>query len=232
MKKVLIACPTADIKDYCFKEWLNNVMSFTYKKSKIYLCDNSETRDYYSTMKKKYSKLGSYFDIGRVSPQQYMSFKLALAKSHDNCRIKALDGGFDYLLHLESDVFPPIDVIETLMQSKKKVIGALYHIEVGEKSKLMIQNMEDFGDDLRETYNLDDADLSFVDGTIKQVHSCGLGCVLIHRSVLEKVPFRCDIDSSVHPDSFYYSDLDANGIPVFVDTSIYCEHKNQSTLRF
>lgn len=232
MKKVLIASPTADIKDYCFEDWMKNVANFTYENRELFLCDNSVTRDYFVNIKKRYEHLGNLFNVGRVTPSQFdLSYKHILAKSHDRCRIYALENGFDYLLHLETDIFPPADIIERLIDAKQKVIGALYHIEVGERSKLMIQQIEDFGNELRETYNLDEADISFVDGEVKRVFSCGLGCVLIHRSVLEQVQFRYEEGSPVHPDSFYFADLDAKHIPVYVDTSIYCNHNNQTMVR-
>ena len=235
MKKILIASPTADIKDYCFDKWMENVSKFTYENRELFLCDNSITRDYFIDIKKRYEHLGNSFNVGRVTPSQFeqfnLSYKSILAKSHDKCRLYALENDFDYLLHLETDIFPPADVIERLLDAKQKVIGAMYHIEVGARSTLMIQKIEEFGNELRETYNLDECDIDFVDGEVKRVFSCGLGCVLIHRSVLSQVGFRYEEGSPVHPDSFYYADLDAKQIPVFVDTSIYCNHDNQTMVR-
>ena len=235
MKKVLIASPTADIKDYCFKEWMENVSKFTYQNSELFLCDNSTTRDYYVDIKKRYEHLGSSFNVGRVTPSQFelvnLTYKSILATSHDKCRMYALENDFDYLLHLETDIFPPADVIERLLDAKQKVVGAMYHIELGERSTLMIQQIEDFGDEYRETYNLGESDIDFVDGEVKKVFSCGLGCVLIHRSVLKEVGFRYEEGSPVHPDSLFYADLDAKKIPVYVDTSIYCKHENQTMVR-
>ena len=95
----------------------------------------------------------------------------------------------------------------------------------------MIQGVEDFGVSHRETYNYDETEIDFVNGELKNVYSCGLGCVLIHRSILKKIPFRYEEGSPVHPDSFYYGDLNMAGKKVFVDTSILCEHKNTSLLR-
>ncbi len=45
--KILIAAPQADVKNYCFEDWLRNVRQFTYPKSKIdiFLADNSRTSD-------------------------------------------------------------------------------------------------------------------------------------------------------------------------------------------
>lgn len=235
MKKVLIASPTADIKDYCFDKWMENVSKFTYENCEVFICDNSLTRDYYVDLKNRYKDFPKPFNVGRVNPSQYdkfnLTYKSILAKSHDRCRMYALENDFDYLLHLETDIFPPADVIERLLDAKQKIVGAMYHIEVGARSSLMLQKIEEFGEDLRETYNLDELDLDFVDGDVKKVFSCGLGCVLIHRSILKKVAFRYEEGSPVHPDSFYYADLDAQHIPVYVDTSIYCNHDNQTMVR-
>ena len=176
--------------------------------------------------------MNDFFNVGRVTPSQYdLSYKHILAKSHERCRKYALENNFDYMLHLETDIFPPIDVIERLLEAKREVIGALYHIELGERSTLMIQQIEEFGDAHRETFNLEESDLEFVDGEVKRVFSCGLGCTLIHKSVLKQVSFRYEEGSPVHPDSFYFADLNIKNIPVFVDTSIYCKHDNHTLLR-
>ena len=224
MKRVLVSCPTADVKEYCFGDWVNSAQNLTYDNYDIHIVDNSDERDFYSKWK-------DVISMSRVSPTTYPSLKHVMAKSHDECRKKALDGGYDYLLHLESDIFPPSDVIEQLLSANAKIIGATYHIGVGEDSQLMIQQMENFGEGLRETYGLEQGDLSFADGKIKRVFSCGLGCILIHRSVLDKFKFRYEAGANVHPDSFFFYDMDAIGEKVYVDTSIYCKHENHTMLR-
>jgi hypothetical protein len=95
----------------------------------------------------------------------------------------------------------------------------------------MVQQIEDWGIDHRETYNIDENDILLVSGGLEKVFSCGLGCVLIEKSVLKDVIFRYEENAPVHPDSFFYADLDSKQIPVYVDTSIICEHKNQSIRR-
>jgi len=229
MIKVLVACPTAEVKAYCFEDWVDTVKNLTYPNYDIYMCDNSDTRDFYIESKKKYEGI---LTMERISILHASSVPQAMAKSHEKCRERALAGGYDYLLHLESDVFPPLDIIEKLIAHKKNVVGALYHIETGDESKLMIQQIENFGSAHRETYNLDETDLDFVNGELKRVHSCGLGCTLIHRSILEKYPFRYEKGAPVHPDSFFFGDLDSYKEKVFVDTSILCEHENKALTRF
>lgn len=229
-KKVLIGTPTGELKDYAFDRFMENVSQFTYQNADFHIVDNSESRDYLERIKRDY---GHMVTCERVSPQQYKSFKHALAKSHDRLREKALQGGYDYLFHLESDIFPPADVIERLLSHKKPIVGGLYHIEHGAESKLMIQKVENFGNKHRETYNLDLTDLSFADGSLKPVFSCGLGCAMIDVRVFEKLKdgFRFEGDGSVHPDSIFYGDVHHAGIRVYADTSIYCEHENKSMIR-
>jgi GT2 family glycosyltransferase len=229
MKKVLVACPTADVKGYCMEKWVNHVSSLTYPHFDVLMVDNSEDRSFYEASKKEYA---DKIKMIRVAPQQYPEFKFALAASHDRCRKAALEGGYDYLLHLESDVFPPLDVIERLMIHRKKITGGLYYIDMGERSKLMVQILEPSGNAVRESYNLEETDITFVDGTLKEVFSCGIGCVLIHRSVLEQVEFRYEKGIGAHPDSFFFTDTNAKGIKTYVDTSVFCEHDNQVLTRF
>lgn len=232
-KKVLICCPTADIKDYCLDNWLLNVSNFTYKNKNLYLCDNSLSLDYHNLLKDKLTKVESNFNyvgLDRVSPFN-KTIKQAIALSHEKCRQYAINNKFDFILHLESDLFPPLNIIERLMDAKQKIIGGTYYIELGGESKLMIQQLEHFGTAHRSSYNLDNADLSFIDGTVKKVFSCGLGCVLIHKSIFKKYPFRYEEGAVVHPDSFFYGDLNQNGEKVYADTSIHVKHQNQALIR-
>ena len=75
MNKILVSCPTADVKDYAFNEWINNVNNFTYNNYDIHVVDNSETREYLKEIKTKYEDIATF---ERVSPIQYSSFKMAL----------------------------------------------------------------------------------------------------------------------------------------------------------
>ena len=45
LPKILICSPTYDGKNYCLKEWMDNVKNLNYPKSHydIYLADNSRT---------------------------------------------------------------------------------------------------------------------------------------------------------------------------------------------
>ncbi len=218
--KVLIGVPHADLKNYCLSMFLSRAKNLTYKNYEILFADNSNNRKNYKRLIKEEN-----VDCIYVKPKQ-KAIQHILADTHEAIRDYFLRGDYDYLLHLESDIIPPPDVIERLMIHNKPIVSAVYHIDFGANSHAMIQKMEHFGD-IRETANIKDgADLMMMDGKLHEVFACGLGCVLIRRDVLEQIPFRWS-GGDIFPDTYWA--FDTNGqFPKFVDTSILCEHHNSS----
>ncbi len=70
------------------------------------------------------------------------------------------------------------------------------------------------------------------DGTLQNAWANGIGCNLIHRSILEQVKFRYDKERDGLCDSWFAWDLKALGIPMYVDTSMYAYHKNKDWRNF
>lgn len=217
--KVLIGTPHSDKKNYCIEDYIARVKTLTYHNYDVLIVDNSEDRKNY----KRFLKEG--FNAIHVKPKNHNIQKI-LAESHEEIRKFAIRNNYDYLLHLESDVIPPCDVIERLMIHNLPIVSAMYMIDFGTRSHLMAQEMEDFGG-IRETINYKDgSDLMLVDGNLKKVFSHGLGCVLLHKNILDKFEFRHEKGLGLHPDSLFSMDTDAMGIPKFIDTDILCEHNN------
>ena len=54
--------------------------------------------------------------------------------------------------------------------------------------------------------------------------TCGLGCVLIKRNVLEKVKFRYDKEKSPWDDVWFCEDARKEGFKVYLDTGVRCKH--------
>jgi GT2 family glycosyltransferase len=217
--RVLVGTPTSDKKLYCQDDFIARVKSFTYPLRDFLIVDNSESRKNHKRLIKD--------DIKsiHVKPNNHKVHRV-LAMSHEEIRRYALKNNFDYLLHLESDVFPPIDVIQRLLIHNLPIVSAMYMIEFGQHSHLMAQEMETFGK-IRETRNLKDGqDLNFIDGKLKPTFHCGLGCVLIRRDVLEQIQFRWEEGATIHPDGFFAGDVDALGYEKYIDTSILCRHDN------
>ena len=238
LPKILVASPTAVQKNYCLKDWLENTNSFTYPNYQIRMFDNTPDLGINSTlinttwsgMFGKFGKDEKFFaqpSFNSGSKEQGVIERMA--KSHNDCRIYALENGYTHLLHLESDVFPPHDVIERLLMHRKQAVGAVYYRDMGRWRKPMLQR-HIYGSPRNikaENFSCED-DLYFMDGSLKKVASVGLGCVLIERSVLEKIPFRFVGGEMLHPDAHWSHDLFVNKIPIYCDTSLICEHRNEA----
>ncbi|MFA6572475.1 MAG: hypothetical protein WCT77_14700 [Bacteroidota bacterium] len=140
-----------------------------------------------------------------------------------------LIGGYDYMFSLESDIFPPVNVIEYLLFHHRKVVGLGYFIGHVFESKFLIQQMDDVSllmaqsmlPPLNSIFN-------WFDGKVKTCFNFGMGCLLIHRSVLENISFRIEAEDTArgHSDIYFHNDLRTNGIVAFIDTAYVAEHRN------
>lgn len=221
LPSVLVACPNSEQKEYCFDEWIDNVSKFTYPNFAVFIADNSNTPAFAERM--------AYKGISTVWVEKGTLSKMErFATSHDLCRQYALDYNFDYLLHLESDMFPPHDVIERLIHARKSIVGGIYHIGMGDVTQVMVQlQLPTDDENLVMTVPIEYQLPKWLDGTVKPVFHIGLGCMLIHKSVLKRFVFRCEKDKpSFHPDVFFAKDLFDMGFQIYADTSLICRHKN------
>lgn len=224
LPKILVACPTSSKKSYCDSKYFQQLDTLNYPNLDIFICDNSDSMQYYYNLK----KLG--YDSFHVENRNKPSAQI-LAESHEQCRIKAINGGYDYMLHLESDVFVPCnDIIQRLLLHRKQVVSAIYPSRHGEQRWFILQQQQRTGLEQQGLFivtNLDKGDdINFIDGSVKQIFSNGIGCTLIHRSILEKVKFTWQKNSDNHPDTFFYCELYKQGIKNYVDTSLLCKHEN------
>lgn len=235
--KILISSPTASAKDYCFKEWIENIMNFKYPNFIVRVFDNSvnEGRLGQSSFERNIHFFDSYGDnnaqfYSTLSATQHVESMIErMCISHNDCRDELLKGDYTHLLHLETDVFPPHDVIERLLSHQKQVVGAVYHRDEGAWRKPMLQRHVYNAPKNVMTQNFNsNEEATFMDGTLKQVASVGLGCVLIRRDVLEKIKFRFTKGQDLHPDTFFSEDCFRNKIGVYADTSIICRHDNKA----
>ncbi len=153
-----------------------------------------------------------------------------LVHSHNQCRDFVLATGADFAMHIECDVLGPTDSLLTLIDHARngiKVVGGAYHHGYGTESYVLTQHSEKHGSDryaIPLSYGV--SDMLWMDGHTKKMHSCGLGYTLIHKSVLQAIPFRYEKPRDVHPDTCFFEDLELMGIQPWQDTSILCDHYN------
>lgn len=224
--KVLVCAPQHESKDYCFDEWAERVKNLTYPNYEVLLADNSSDKEYLKKIKAHGFKTTYVKDNGK-------GIIARMAEAHEACREYCLRNNFDYMLHLETDVIPPFDVIERLMQHKKNVVSAIYDIFQGKERKLMVmldEKTHRFVRGYRTNKYIEQEEPLFFDGKLKRVFHAGLGCILIKSNVLEKFFFRAVKGLDYHPDSHFANDLYQHNISIYADPTVYCKHLNTTWL--
>ena len=239
MEKVLVGCPTSDHKEYCINEYAQAVKSLTYKNYDVLLVDNSEKEDY----SKKVKSLG--LTVIKDKFQEHARDRII--SSRNILREYVLKNNYDYLLSLEQDVIPHKDVIETLLSHNLKIVsGVVCHMRAGklrpmlwtlmneEDYKFIKSNPENFPKTIEELKRSNEdykkiiKQLQLEDVEEPRLLSnlliCSLSCVLIHRSVLEKVKFRYTIGEEAYDDVWFCRDARDSGFKMYCDASVKCKH--------
>jgi len=226
LPKVLVCAPQHDSKKYCWETWKTTVKNLTYSNYDVYLADNSETGEFAMEMEEEgfvVERVG--YDLSGVLERT--------TKAHEACRQYALNNNYDYMLHLETDVIPPLDVIERLLTSRKLVVSGVYDIFHGKMRKSMVQVAEPL-DRFKNAYKtvpfIEHEEPLLYNGNLKQVYHAGIGCALISRKAFENVPFRFVKGEMHHADTWFANDCHQKDIPVFIDTTVQCKHLNGTWL--
>lgn len=225
--KVLLCAPQHESKMYCWDAWHERITSLTYPNYDILICDNSDTFDNINLM--------SEYDRVKVlyTPDKKKGLLSRINDSHKQCADYAIKKGYDYIFHLETDVFPPLDVIERLMARKRVACAGVYDIFFGKRRKAMVQMKEGI-DRTNHAYNvvefLEHDEPRFFDGTVKEVYHAGLGCILIHRDVFNVIKFRVVKGIDFHTDTWFANDCFIYDKDIYVDTTVMCDHYNQTWL--
>jgi len=216
--KILIGCPTSDLYDYCSKDYINRIRNLIYPNYDILLVDNSETKDNSHKLKK--------LNIPVIRIDYSKNVRVRLVNSRNKLREIALKNNYDYLLMTDYDTIPPKDVIEKLLGHNKKIVSAVYFNWIFFNKKKLFTPVLLISNDYKTgtARYMDEREIEqYVHkkpGLIK-VKGCGFGCVLIHRSILQKIKFRWE---SKTDDIDFCIDVFKNDFKIFADTSIICKH--------
>ena len=221
--KILVAAPQADVKNYCFEEWLRNIRQFSYPQSQIdiFLADNSHTTENVEYIKSMGVKCVHIPKKGRGIIE-------VMAECHQACLDYAKENDYDYLLHLETDIFPKHNILEELMTYKKPVVCGLYSIFDGAYREPMLRLIEKFIAGYMRAYGISGSIALYIDGKLLKVFSGALGCTLINKEVFDKIKFRSVENEHQFPETWFANDMYAQGIPIYVSTKSQCKHFNKS----
>lgn len=154
---------------------------------------------------------------------------------NEACKL-ALEAGFDYLFFLDSDVVPPSDAVPRLLAHNLPVVSGVYYRRSPPLGFPVLM--------MRDPNN--NGQLGWPTGlpanTMIEVDVVGAGCLLIHRSVLERLPPQrpgyhwfdwrvnlrglgvCPDASCMSEDYTFNLHCKNHGIRTMVDTSVLCRH--------
>lgn len=211
--KILIGCPTYWGKAYCLKEYAERVKTLSYSNYEVLLVDNSKNERYIKEIRE--SGL-------RAEKGPWMEdIRERIVASRNLLRKRALEEGYDYFLSLEQDLLPPLNVVEQLLANRQLIMTGVYHKEGFHEGKKISYAL---------LYALQNGKLVLIHPErLKQAepirtHACGLGCMLIHRSVLEKIPFRKPTKGPAQDDMMFCFDVQKEGFALYADPMVVCEH--------
>lgn len=215
--KVLIALPIFEEKDYIFKENFEAIKAIDYPNFDYIYIDNSKNLNYVNKLRRRGAR-AVHVPRGGNSRQ-------AICNSQNLARNMMIEGEYDYLMFVESDLLPTPECISVLMSHGKGVTGALYYI--GHKVKIPCvffldwKNPVNLGSRLIHPTEVP----AFLNSGLREVHGLGLGCTLVRSDIIKRFPFWYDerFDNK-HSDVYFYLKLHNAGYKVYVDTNYIIKH--------
>ncbi len=220
--KVLVGGPVSDHHDYCYESFVKVLKGLTYPNFDVFFVDNSKSDNFLDKIKNDFPTT--------VKIPYHESVKVRLAESRNLVRERVLHGDYDYLFCLDQDIVPPKDIIERLIKHQKEIVTGIYYNNytrtdpnTGQllQRKLPVAWVKSLHD-INKLVTIKKEILE--SGELIKIDSCGTGCILIHRSILEKIKFRWEDDKPGVDDVFFCIDALKLGYGIYADTSIVCEH--------
>lgn len=140
-----------------------------------------------------------------------------LNKAHD---VLEMDG-YDALLIVESDMIVPSNALERLARLEGDVCGGIYVLrhDSNELSAFPYVPLE-----TSPGMNIRTMDLISQWGNVIRTNGVCFGCTLIHRDVLERIPFRLTDHGAPSVDWAFMEDCNKSGMTTLCDLSVICGH--------
>lgn len=218
--KYFIAVYTNKVKEYCDKEFFKRIGEIS-GDNLVAIVDNSVGWDYYNTLKQIINDSGvSNSLLMHIEMEQEPDrtiFLRSVTESVERLRNGFLSGNFDKFLIIESDVIPPVDLLNKLDED----INEIEHKEnVGEYAPMWRnRGWGIIGGIYYKGFH------DFEQKGLHKTNHCLSGCTLYKRELLEKTPFRWSEDNlGAFPDAWMSGDAASKGYTLYNDYDIVCDH--------
>ena len=225
-KKVLIAAPFGDSKEYSINEWLGWISEQDYSNYEVAVCVNGRSEE---SQKKKIDLMKQIeindraLHVLSLPFSQYHTTKVRISRSRELLRAFAIGRGYDYIFWLDSDTIPmKLDAITKLMKWDVGMVSGLYCYK-NSKQPIVIDK------DTRTNMTLKKIEACAKNNELVEVLGFGFGCVLVKREVFEKVVFDYTYMREAWTDDFQYCEyMDKAGIKRYFDPWVVCKHLHRS----
>jgi GT2 family glycosyltransferase len=233
--KILVAAPIFDGMEYCIDEFVNRIKSLNYDGHDILLVDNSKTSSFSEKIREKFGVNVVYFPLNVPNMEK-------IIQTRNKILAHALDKSYDYILMMDCDVIPPVNIIEKLLSHKKDIVSGLYYGLFGPTGK---QKNETVAWKLASDEELAEIKKRFPDfikkhgvprrhltkeevdgGELQEVIIPSAGCMLLDKKVFEKIRYGLlDVSGyNTSDDIFFCKRAREAGFKIYCDPSVKCEH--------
>ena len=242
-RKVLIVIPTYAGHAYCRDEFIDNTIALAGSNDVLVIWngEGDPSKIFPANWKTQVIKQSSKENGLDV-----------LVRKHNIASKRTISGGYSHLFLLESDVMPPTDAIERLLDHDVDMVAAVYLIRFETHTILDIPDNEKYRKKYDGTmagktvfavrdqtspvvWGLENEEIRFweMDDMMKQrglvrIFATGVGSSLIKRKVIESITWKVPpAEMGHHCDDFpFYSEAYHLGFKLYADTDILCQHRH------
>lgn len=243
--KVLVAAPVFDGMEYCIDDFLDRIRSLSYNHYDVYLVDNSETGGFFKRLKRDYHIGGIHLNLKGMSNMK------KIVRCRNRIFSYALENSYDYVLMMDSDVVPPVDIIERLLLHDKDIVSGLYYgvfnVDKAQKIRpvawkcLTEKEFEEVKDKLlsdvvrgREDIRRNLTGEEIESGKLQEVIIPSCGCMLVSRKIFSRFKYGLlDVPGRLRTgdDIYFCRKVRERGIKLYCDPSLKCKHLTEGKFR-
>ena len=214
-KKVLIGIPTFPGQENCLEAFCEHIKKIDYPFFDVLFVVDKGEDDY----KKKIESKG--FFCAMLENEKGIRIE-NITNCRKLLRKKMLEGNYEYLMFIDSDVLVPQEIIKKLMNADKPICSGIFLSTFSVQGKAMVAPVAyNFAGEEKIRLMMKNEVLST---DLKKIAVCGFGCCLIKREVLEKVDFRWYEQSKSGEDAAFCHDAAKLGYKTWLDCNVKTWH--------